>query len=57
MAFNFGRYTINDGIVAGAGIRCLFKISTTKKTKMETAATNLNINLSVMFLIIDLLNQ
>jgi hypothetical protein len=48
MALNFGKNLTNDGTVAGAGIKCLFRIITTRNTKTDIAVTNRNMNLSVM---------
>jgi hypothetical protein len=48
IAFSLGRYITNEGTIAGAGIRCLFKMITTKNTNTDIAATKRNINLSVI---------
>ena len=48
IAFSLGKKCANDGTTVGAGIRCLFKITTTANTNTDIAATNRNINLSVM---------
>ena len=47
-AFINGRKCVKVGTTAGAGMICLFKIKTTAKTKIDMAATNRNINLSVI---------
>jgi hypothetical protein len=57
MAFSLGKRCANDGTTSGAGIMRLFNIKTTANTNMDTAATNRNINLSVIFLIIELVNE
>ena len=48
MAFSLGKRCANEGTTSGAGIMRLFNIKTTANTNMDTAATNRNINLSVM---------
>ena len=50
IALSFGRYGVKAGITAGAGIILRFKMITTTNTNMDMAATNRNINLSVMML-------
>jgi hypothetical protein len=47
-AFNSGRYGVNAGGVSGPGIKWRFNTITTAITKTVTAATNRNMNLSVM---------
>ena len=53
IALSLGKKDTNSGITAGFGITLRLKIKTTTNTKMDTAATKRNINLSVIFLIID----
>jgi len=50
MALSLGKKDTNDGVTAGLGITFKLKTKTTTNTKMDTAATNRNINLSVIFL-------
>jgi hypothetical protein len=49
-AFNSGRYGVNAGGVSGPGIKWRFNTITTAITKTVTAATNRNMNLSVIVL-------
>ena len=50
MALSLGKKDTNSGITAGFGITLRLKIKTTTNTKMDTAATKRNINLSVILL-------
>ena len=47
-AFSFGKNGVKEGMVSGVGKIFLLRINTTTNTNMDTAATNRNINLSVM---------
>jgi len=50
MALSFGKKGVNEGSVAGPGNTLRFNNTTTANTNTDTAATNRNINLSVMLL-------
>ena len=50
MALSLGKKDTKAGITAGLGITLRLKTKTTTKTNMDTAATNRNINLSVILI-------
>ena len=55
IAFSLGKNGVNDGIKSSPGITFRLRSNTTTNTKIDTAATKRNINLSVMINFLNML--